>query len=199
MILALAPHPDDIELSCGASISYWRELGHKIVYVPFSPCKASTDVDLYAEMADSLKVLGIELGPAYDTPVRHFGEHRQLILDRMVHLNAEYSPDIVLCPNSMDVHQDHQVIHQEAVRAFKYRSILGYELPWNSLEFKSNYHVALPSGAIAKKIEALSCYKSQSYRNYFDKEFILGWARMRGIQIGEKYAESFELIRWIEG
>ena len=50
-----------------------------------------------------------------------------------------------------------------------------------------------------KKYEILS-YSSQISlnRNYFDKDFIFGLARTRGVQINSKYAEAYEVIRWIE-
>jgi len=30
-----------------------------------------------------------------------------------------------------------------------------------------------------------------------DPEYIRGWARTRGVQIGRDFAEAFEVIRWI--
>ena len=50
---------------------------------------------------------------------------------------------------------------------------------------------------ILKKIKALSQYESQKENNYFDNDFILGLAKVRGIQINIQYAEAFEIIRWI--
>ena len=48
-----------------------------------------------------------------------------------------------------------------------------------------------------KKLEALDCYNSQKGKNYASEEFIRSLARTRGTQIGQKYAEVFEVIRWI--
>ena len=50
---------------------------------------------------------------------------------------------------------------------------------------------------VEKKVEALGCYKSQASKSYASAEFIISLARTRGAQIGEKYAETFEVIRWI--
>ena len=47
--------------------------------------------------------------------------------------------DLVVLPNSTDVHQDHQVINREGIRAFKHSSILGYELVWNNLILHLQY------------------------------------------------------------
>jgi LmbE family N-acetylglucosaminyl deacetylase len=203
-ILVLAPHPDDGEFGAGASIQKWASEGIRVHYVAFSPCikslpKGSLADTLHTEMQAATKVLGIapEDLSMGDFPVREFPAHRQAILEKMVRLNKKISPDLVLMPNSMDIHQDHQVIYKEGLRAFKHCSMLGYELPWNSLEFKSNLHVKVSKQNIEKKYKALSCYASQTKRNYHDLDFLIGLARVRGVQVGAEYAEAFELIRWI--
>ena len=104
---------------------------------------------------------------------------------------------MVLLPNSDDVHQDHHTIYQEGVRAFKHSKLIGYELPWNNLEFTSNFHVKLERHHIKAKVQAVNEYKSQSFRKYKDEEFLFGLAQVRGIQVNAEFAEAFELIRWM--
>ena len=41
------------------------------------------------------------------------------------------------------------------------------------------------------------CYRSQAHRPYATEEFVRGLARTRGTQIGVKYAEAFQVFRWI--
>jgi len=74
---------------------------------------------------------------------------------------------------------------------------LGYELPWNNLNFTNNCHIKLEREHIEAKMNALACYKSQASRNYMNEEYFFGLAKTRGIQINSNYAEAFELIRWI--
>ncbi|HDR05498.1 MAG TPA: hypothetical protein ENN84_09705 [Candidatus Marinimicrobia bacterium] len=52
---------------------------------------------------------------------------------------------------------------------------------------------------IFKKIEMLKFYKSQTKanRHYFSEDFIKGLAFTWGAQIGYRFAEAFEVIRWI--
>ena len=109
----------------------------------------------------------------------------------------EFQPDLVLLPNSLDIHQDHHTIYQEGLRAFKHTRMLGYELPWNNLNFTNNCHIRLEREHIQAKMDALQCYQSQNFRNYMDPEYFFGLAKTRGIQINSNYAEAFELIRWI--
>ena len=47
------------------------------------------------------------------------------------------------------------------------------------------------------KYESIKKYKSQSHRLYLDKDLIYSAAKYRGLQVKKKYAESFEILRWI--
>jgi len=202
-ILFLAPHPDDPEYSCGGSMARWAK-DNELFYVAFSPCKISLpegfpENALYEELQASARVLGIAESNifTYNFPVRRFPENRQDILEVMVKVRKSVQPDIVVMPNSNDIHQDHRVIYEEGLRAFKHCSLIGYELPWNNLQFVSNFHVKLAKEELSVKWEAISAYKSQDGRAYKSEAFFEGLARMRGMQVGHEFAEAFEVIRWI--
>lgn len=203
-ILVLSPHTDDGEFGCGGSISKWLDEGKEVHYVAFSSAKKSvpesfpSDI-LKKEVKDATKILGIQHSNLllFNYPVRDFPAHRQEILEDMVELENRLKPEIVLLPSTADTHQDHQVISQEGYRAFKKISIIGYEIPWNNLSFTTNLLISLKEKQIKRKIDALRCYKSQSSRIYSSEEFTWNLARVRGSQIGVKYAEAFEAIRWV--
>ena len=203
-ILVLAPHPDDGEFGAGATLNKLSAAGARIHYVAFSPCvkslpEGSAPNRLFAELNQAASRLGIAADDIHllDYPVRDFPDHRQSILEKLILIRKEFAPQLVFLPNSTDIHQDHQVIHQEGLRAFKHSSILGYELPWNNLDCKTNFHVKLSKADMNAKFEALSCYKSQEGRNYLSEEFINGLARVRGTQVNTEYAEAFECVRWV--
>jgi len=208
-ILVLAPHTDDGELGCGGAISKFIEEKKQVFYVAFSSAEKSVPQGLprdilKKEVKNAMKVLGL---PAknlilFTYEVRNFPLHRQEILEDMFKLNKKIKPDLVLLPSTYDTHQDHQVVSQEGFRAFKGVSILGFELPWNNLTFGSEGFIPLERNHILKKIKALKCYKSQLKRTVVGKirmseDFVKSLAKTRGIQIGVKYAEAFEVIRWI--
>lgn len=134
----------------------------------------------------------------FDFPVRRFCNHRQEILEQMIALRREFDPEIVFVPTGSDLHQDHQIIHEEGVRAFKDRAVWGYELPWNQIEFKAQAFVTLARRHLAAKWRALQSYQSQIElgRPYFTREFIEGLARVRGVQVNAEFAEAFEVIRF---
>lgn len=201
-VLVLAPHTDDGELGAGAAISRLVEEGASVHYVAFSICTKSLPTGLAPntlahECAAATQILGIkkENLTLLDYDVRYFPENRQLILEDMVKLNKQIQPDLVLIPNSQDIHQDHQTIHQECVRAFKNTTIWGYELPWNNTSFTGNTFITVSEKQLQTKVEALAKYNSQSHRSYMNADFIRSLATVRGIQAGSLYAEAFEFIR----
>ena len=112
-------------------------------------------------------------------------------------MRKEIQPDLIFVPSLNDIHQDHQVIANEGLRAFKRHTILGYEEPWNNIVFESRSFIALEKRHVEKKIEALRCYKSQQHRSYLTEEAIWGVARLRGTQLEGGYAEAFAVLRWI--
>lgn len=149
-MLVLAPHTDDAELGCGGTLSRLVEQGTEIFMAVFSIASGSLPAELPSdtlknEFLDAMQVLGIPNGntSVRDYPVRLLDEHRQSILEELVALRRKIDPDVVLLPCKQDIHQDHQVIHTEGVRAFKNASVLGYELPWNTFDFAPQLIVGL--------------------------------------------------------
>lgn len=200
-VLLLSPHTDDVELGCGATIAKFAEEGHQILTVLGSSCKESVPEGfpldaMLNEFNDSMGTLGINAHEFLDLPVRHFPAIRQQILESFVKLNKSYKPTLVFLPCSDDIHQDHKTFYEEGLRAFKYSKILGYELPWNTQNSNHSCHVIIEQRHLDKKLEAMSCYISQSHRPYFGSDFISYLARIRGVQAGSKLAESYELLKW---
>jgi len=154
---------------------------------------------LETEVKAATKVLGIDEKNLllYKYKVRNFAHHRQEILEDLVKLNKDINPDLVFMPSIADLHQDHTTIAHEGLRAFKRRSILCYELPWNNLKFSTNCFIIFGEKELELKFKALDCYNSQKGRNYATEEFIKSLAITRGTQIGTKYAEVFEVVRWV--
>jgi N-acetylglucosamine malate deacetylase 1 len=201
-ILVLAPHTDDGEFGCGGTIAKLLAEGHEVHYYAFSDCLTSTPEGfppgtLEEELKIATRTLGITNLGIFRFDVRYFTYKRQEILEEMVKLSRALKPWLVFTPASTDIHQDHQVIFFESQRAFKYSNILGYELPWNTTTMTTTAFSRLEETHLAKKIDAIMKYKSQQFRHYYSEEFIRALAYTRGTQIGDKYAEAFEVIRWI--
>jgi N-acetylglucosamine malate deacetylase 1 len=203
-ILVLAPHTDDGEFGCGGAIAKFVSNGDRVIYAAFSAAEQSVLRHLPRDiLRTEVKAATRELGIAeqdclvFNFEVRRFPELRQAILDQMIDLNKTYTPSMVLLPSQNDFHQDHQTIAQEGFRAFKRTTMLGYEIPWNNLDFRTSCFVELSEEFLERKIAALGRYESQKDRSYCNGEFIRTLAITRGVQIGKRYAEAFEVVRWV--
>lgn len=203
-ILVLSPHTDDSELGCGATIHKWILEGKEIHYLAFSAAeesvpKAFPKEELRKEVINATATLGIPKQNVHvlKYPVRKFSEYRQNILEHLIEFRREIQPELILMPSQNDIHQDHQVISMEGIRAFKLNSILSYELPWNNLNFRNDCFSLIKENNLDAKYNSLRCYKTQRHRTYFNKEFIYALAKMRGVQYNTDFAECFELIRWV--
>jgi N-acetylglucosamine malate deacetylase 1 len=204
-ILVLAPHTDDGELGCGASLARYVKEGSRVSYAAFSLCRKSLPAGLPPDTLEkecriATRELGIDESQLFffDFEVRTFDQQRQAILEEMVQLNKQLQPDLVFIPSASDQHQDHQVIHTEAQRAFKHCSLLGYELPWNHSSFRSTYFIPAEEEFLYKKVKAVQSYQSQSQRNYMSEDFIRSLAKVRGVQCNHLLAEAFEVYKLID-
>jgi len=204
-VLALSPHTDDVEIACGGTIARLLRDGSMVKSVAFSGCEESVPPELppstlREEFVAAHKELGVGSDDCdvLDFKVRHFPRLRQEILEEMVSLNRKHQPDLVLVPSSMDTHQDHFTIAEEAFRAFKKTTIWGYDCPWNQQYPRLNCFIKLDEELINKKLAAIAEYKSQQFRGgYVNEEFIRALALLRGGQIGESLGEAFEIVRYM--
>jgi N-acetylglucosamine malate deacetylase 1 len=201
-VLVLGPHTDDGEFGCGGTIARLVEGDAQVRYVAFSIATRSLPETFPPDaLAREVREAAAELGLAetalavHDFEVRTFPEHRQEILELLVELWDEWQPEAVFQPSLNDVHQDHQVVAAEGLRAFKRTTVLGYEIPWNNLDFSYQAYVALEERHVDRKIAALARYESQQHRRYIDPEYTRNVARTHGINVNREYAEVFQVYR----
>jgi len=203
--LVLAPPTDDGEFGCGGTIARLVEGGVEVRYVAFSIATKSLPEGfppdtLAREVREATAVIGIPEShlTVHDFEVRTFPDRRQDILEVLIALWEEWPPDAVLMPSLRDIHQDHQVVAAEGLRAFKRTTVLGYEIPWNTFRFDHQAFVSLQERHVDQKVRALGCYESQQHRNYANPDYIWNLARTNGINVGREYAEVFEVYRVVE-
>lgn len=197
-IVAVAPHIDDVELGAGATVHHLAK-SNKVYYVGLSLPPLVEREALMKEFHESSHILGLHPSRVMlrDYDPRNLFESRSEILQLLYELNQRLKPDLVLLPNSQDIHQSHEVVFAEGRRAFKYTNILGYELPWNSIEFSMDVFVTVSKQDVDAKIAAINAYRTQKHRQFFSNDIVGDLARVRGKQVGCDYAECFELIRFI--
>jgi LmbE family N-acetylglucosaminyl deacetylase len=203
-VLVLAPHTDDGEFGCGGTMARLVDAGCEVRYVAFSIATKSLPSGfppdtLAQEVREATRELGIPEANlvVHDFEVRTFPERRQDILELLIELWEDWRPEAVFQPSVHDVHQDHQVVAAEGLRAFKRTTILGYEIPWNNFDFAYQAYVALERTHLERKTAALARYASQQHRRYSDREYIWNVARTHGINVNREYAEVFEVYRLV--
>jgi N-acetylglucosamine malate deacetylase 1 len=206
-ILILSPHTDDAELGCGGAIFRFIKEKKNILWIVFSTAEDSIPKEFPKDILsrEFIEVMTkLELKPQNyiikNFKVRNLLEHRQEILEILIKIKNSFNPDLVIGPSLKDFHQDHSVIANEMIRAFKTScSIICYELPWNHIQFDTQFFITLSDEHISMKVSLLNSYRSQYKvgRHYFSDDFIKGLAFTRGAQVNEKYAEAFEVVRWI--
>ena len=198
-VIILSSHTDDGELGAGGTMARFVEEGHEVHNVVLSvplpelkaECEAANKVFATDKNGINLRLLNFER--------RRFPELRQDILQTLYGINADVKPDLVLTPSTFDRHQDHQVATQEAIRAFKHTSILGYILPWNCQTTKDDVFISFEERHLQTKIAALAHYNSQRKlgRFYIAPDFTRFQAYVNGARIRRAYAETFEVIQYI--
>lgn len=203
-VLVLSPHTDDAELGCGATIARMLETGVHLHVAVFSTAEDSLPPGLppdtlEKEFRSAMARMGVpeQNLTVFRYPVRKLSYHRQEVLENLVRLKAALKPDTVFAPAPSDLHQDHQVLFVEGMRAFKSTTVMGYELPWNQIDFSAHAFSTVEERHLQKKWDALLEYQTQIdlKRPYFTREFVWSLATMRGVQIGERYAEAFQVCR----
>jgi LmbE family N-acetylglucosaminyl deacetylase len=209
VILTVSAHADDAHVALGGTIQRFLDEGeYEIYYLGFSIAEESVPRGfpkniVMKECQEGLAKLGVKKKniKILGFPVRRMQEHRQDLLEELNQIKNELQPDIVFLPSTEDIHQDHIVVSQESIRAFRRTSSLyGYDFPWNVLTSqKLNFFIELKKEHLDAKINTLQCYKSQiaKQNNCLTREYITSLAIERGNRIGVKYAEAFELIREI--
>jgi LmbE family N-acetylglucosaminyl deacetylase len=203
-VLIIAPHLDDGKLGCGGTITKLLDQGMFIYYVAFSignivdELNVNTNI-LLTECKDACKTLGITDDKLILKlfPFRKLNEHRQEILEILIHLKHKINPDIVFMPSSQSIHQDHKAVYLEGIRAFKHKTCYGYDLPWDTDNFKTSCFFTLDKRQLNLKIASLKMYASLKDKTYMEENFLKGLARVRGTQINVEFAEAFEAIRTV--
>jgi len=200
--LVLAPHTDDGEFGCGGTMARLVEDGVEVRYMAFSIATKSLPEGfppdtLAKEVREATAELGIPEGnlDVHDFEVRTFPDRRQDILELLIALWEEWQPDVVFQPSLHDVHQDHQTVAQEGLRAFKRTTVLGYEIPWNNFDFSYGMYVSLEQRHIERKVAALERYASQHHRRYANAEYVWNLARVHGVNVNRELAEVFQVYR----
>ena len=196
-VLFLGAHPDDIELGCGALLHHIVK-HTDVLCVTLSDNQKNPDLQsVKEEHFESMAVLGVPeekiiLGPF---TTRVFPESRQEILEYFLKLRSEFGPDLIFVHSKQDVHQDHLTMTDEALRAFRGITVLGFDVVRSSYGFFPHFLVEVTEADVNKKIEALSKYETYRDRYYFNNELTRSIMVRHGALAERPFAEGFDILR----
>jgi N-acetylglucosamine malate deacetylase 1 len=194
-LLFIGCHPDDIELGCGGLLNRISKKTPIYVVILSKNQKNPSNKNLLKEQKISLKTLGINEKETIlaDFITREFSYSRQEICDFLWKINKKINPTCVFIP-PMDLHQDHQVCHNESLRVFRTKSIIEYQIPRSESNRKSLMYVKLSKKDLDMKLKALSYYKTYKNKNYYEKSSIVSKCQSAGIRLEIPLCESFNII-----
>jgi LmbE family N-acetylglucosaminyl deacetylase len=204
--LFVGAHPDDIELGAGGTLAKALANGiecHSAVFSDFKNLSAKGQGVTNSQVGEESIAAQLQLGMKrkdiyfYSFPVRNFEDSRQDILQVLIDNFQGNQYTHIFIPNTLDIHQDHKVVATEAIRAFKFSSLFGYELPWNNVHSNINFYNILEQSQVNLKVNSLKLFISQKNRFYFAEDKIMTIMKFRGLQIGAEAAEAFEVIRYV--
>ncbi len=198
-VLFLGAHPDDIELGCGALLHHIvHNTDADVLCVTLSDNQKNPALcNLVEEHYRSMAVLGVPrekivLGPF---TTRLFHESRQEILEYMLQLRREYQPDLIFVHSRCDIHQDHNTMTEEALRAYRGITVLGYDVVRSSYDFFPHFIVEVSEEDVNKKVEALAQYETYRDRYYFNAELTRAIMIRHGALAERPFAEGFDILR----
>jgi LmbE family N-acetylglucosaminyl deacetylase len=196
-VLFLGAHPDDIELGCGALLHHVVKQTD-VLCVTLSDNQKNPDLQrVKNEHLESMAVLGVTqekliLGPF--TP-RVFPDARQEILEYFLKLRRDFQPDLIFVHSNKDVHQDHLTMTQEALRAFRGITLLGFDVVRSSYGFFPHFLVKVDEADVDAKIEALAQYETYRGKYYFDPDLTRSIMIRHGALAETAFAEGFDILR----
>ncbi len=227
-LLAIAAHPDDVEIACSGTLMLHIAKGHKVGVLDLTQgergTRGSGELRL-VEAAASARILGLHarenLGLA-DCFFQNDPESQQKLIAQI----RRFRPEIVLCNAPEDRHPDHGRAAQLIVESCFYSGLPKIETFWEGQKQeawrpKQVYHYIqdrflIPDFVIditpywEKKTEALKAYGSQFFnpasaegpQTHISTEtfwhFMEARARETGHYIGATFGEGFVKTKMLE-
>ena len=198
--LIIAPHIDDEVLGCGGIL----DSNTHVVYVGNGHSKNIISKEDRIKEANDVKNF---LGHTYSILSHEVDKYKVYpLINDFEEILKIHKPDelYVVHPS---YNQDHKIVYDAAMTATRphdtnwfVKKIFLYEQPqlylWNNTgkEFHPNYFVNIDIG---RKIQAYKLMPSQ-VRSFRSPELLHSMATIRGKQSNYKFAEAFQIIRWVD-
>jgi len=195
----IGAHPDDIELGAGALIAHIAASTRVLCFTLSDNQKNPALQNVVAEHRLSMRVLGVPDENVFigEFETRRFPHARQEILEYLIDINRRFNPEIIFTHTRADLHQDHATVTEEALRAFRGSTVLGFDVLRSSYGFFPNFLVEVFEQDVLKKLAALAEYKTYDDKYYFNPEITRSTLVRHGALAERPFAEGFDTLRVI--
>lgn len=215
-LLAIGPHPDDVELGMGGTLALHAAAGHRTAIIDLTRGEMGsngTPEGRVAEGEAAARILGCQWRQNLALPDRGLDHRDPDQLRRVVEAIRAHRPRVLAINWGVDRHPDHRAgcqLVEEAVFTAGLRRYETGHLPFRPVrvlyyfindEAEPSFYVDITK-VRAKKIESLFAHTSQFAREVGEVEtrlnakvglpyLIEGRDRLYGAKIGAEFAEGF--------
>lgn len=205
-VLAVGAHFDDLELGCAGTLIKHVDRGDTVTLLVVSDSAyTAPDGEVIRDADTALRegraaagIIGAELITlGYPTFMIPFDEDLSRTINnytKTLKIDTVYSHWV------HDVHRDHQCVARCSLMACRHAPrFLMYRSNYydSTQEFKGNFYSDI-SSAMDRKLQAIRAHDSELSRvNYEWIDFFTQQNRNEGIRIGVRYAEAFEVVRYL--
>lgn len=222
-ILVIAPHADDEVLGCGATMTKACAKGDEVFVLICTNASVGAPELFSAELIKQIRseavtahrLIGIKETFFLDFPAPALDQYpRYKMSNEISAVVRKIGADTVYIPHRGDCHKDHAIIHECAMVACRplanctVKHVYAYETlsetEWGE-PIAADFFVPVKYNTFSvdefqKKLDAMSCFKSQLYPFPASRslEAIEALAKYRGCTVSAERAEAFETLRDID-
>jgi N-acetylglucosamine malate deacetylase 1 len=205
-ILGIGAHFDDLELGCSGTLIKHVQNGDRVTMLVMTDSSYTSpngelirDIDVaYKEGLNAASIIGAELiCLKVKTFMVPFEESVTSEINRYI---EDLNIDVIYSPWVHDLHRDHHYTAKNTLMASRHvQRVLMYRSNYYDTEqpFRGNFYSDI-TGMMDKKIKVIEAHKSELERvRYKWLDFFKNQNANDGQKIGVKYAECFEVVRYL--
>lgn len=225
-VLAIAAHPDDIELACSGTMLKLTRQGKKTGILDLTEGELGTrgtPVIRAREAEGATKILGLSARVNLKLPDGNIEANTENRL-KVIQIIRHHRPDVLFIPHSLERHPDHEAAHRLAREAWFYAGLEKISTTYNgstqepfrprsyyhymqTYEFEPSFIVDI-SDVYEDRVKVVLSYKSQFFdpssderETFLSSPEFLEMLRARfeyfGDRIGVKYGEPFFSVNMV--
>jgi LmbE family N-acetylglucosaminyl deacetylase len=207
-ILAIGAHFDDVELGCGGALARHAHMGDNVyVYVAtvsgFSnqyKQEVRSSATALAEAREAMNILRVKelLCGGFKTLEVEFVDELNI---EILKIAQEKKIDQVYAHWAGDIHHDHAAVAKASLHSCRHvPRMLMYRSNWyhSTLEFRGNFYVDVTKYWDIKERAILAHVTEVDRTGEKWTSFFKNEAENAGQRIGVRYAEVFEVVKWLE-